>query len=98
MFKRFTIVVIIIYCWLATVFPAAAASCYSLKDQQICLEQIKRSAKNYWEYRTVVRVDGVKRPQVIYNCRSRTKINPDRTVADFATDGIGELICSKFKQ
>lgn len=98
MFKLFTVVVAILYWWWAVATPALAAPCYYLNNNQICLEKIKRSAKNYWEYRIVVSVDGVKQPQATYNCRSRTKIKSDRTVEDFQPNGFGEFICSKFKQ
>ncbi|GAB4198823.1 MAG: hypothetical protein Fur006_48980 [Coleofasciculaceae cyanobacterium] len=49
--------------------PAEAALCRTSNDRLICILSIKRSAKNYWEYRAAISVDGVKRPIEVYNCR-----------------------------
>jgi hypothetical protein len=51
--------------------PAYASFCHNDNGHQICIIDIKRSAKNYWEYRIVLGVDGVKRPVEVYNCRDR---------------------------
>jgi hypothetical protein len=49
--------------------PAEAYTCRNYKGHQICILSIKRSAKNHWEYRASVSVDGVKTPVEVYNCR-----------------------------
>ncbi|MEH2027585.1 MAG: hypothetical protein V7K62_29185 [Nostoc sp.] len=61
--------------------PAFASVCRNYDDynglrlhHQICILSISRSAKNYWEYRATVSVDGVKRPTEVYNCREGVKV------------------------
>jgi hypothetical protein len=77
--------------------PAQAAFCHTVNGHNICILSIKRSAKNYWEYRASVSVDGVAKPVEIYNCRDRLRIQKDGTAVPFITDGPGELICSMLK-
>ncbi|HIK29624.1 MAG: hypothetical protein N3E45_16075 [Oscillatoriaceae bacterium SKW80] len=83
---------------LAIALPAQASFCRHVKvkdsERVICIENIKRSAKNYWEYRAQVSIDGVKRKVEIYNCRNRIRIQSDGTVVRFQPNGAGELICS----
>jgi hypothetical protein len=74
--------------------PAEAATCRQWHDRQVCILTIKRSAKNYWEYRASVSVDGVVKPIEIYNCRNRRKTRKDGSITPFEPDGAGELICS----
>jgi hypothetical protein len=77
--------------------PVAQASvCRSIDDRLICLVSIKRSAKNYWEYRAVISVDGKKQPMEIYNCRDRLRVTANKTTVAFKANGFGELICSFF--
>ncbi|MGH8000531.1 MAG: hypothetical protein ACREPR_14155 [Brasilonema sp.] len=79
-------------------FPALALVCRNRDAHQICILSIKRSAKNYWEYRAAVSVDGVKRPIEVYNCRSRVKVLQDGIALPFEHNDPGELICSFFKK
>ncbi|HHP7232667.1 MAG TPA: hypothetical protein ACFCUY_17650 [Xenococcaceae cyanobacterium] len=76
--------------------PVEAAVCRNLDGHQICIVQIKRSAKNYWEYRAIVSIDGKKRPREIYNCRDKYTIEYDKAVIPFKKNSPGELICSLF--
>ena len=78
--------------------PAEASLCRTSNDRLICILSIKRSAKNYWEYRAAISVDGVKRPIEVYNCRDRMRVRTDGTVVPFAVNGPGELICSFFQK
>jgi hypothetical protein len=74
--------------------PAEAASyCRAIDGHRICILAIKRSAKNYWEYRASVQVDGVERSPAVYDCRDRLRTESDGTVAPFEPAGAGELIC-----
>lgn len=75
---------------------ATAASCYTIQTHLICLISIQRSAKNYWEYRVKLSVDGVIQPLEIYNCRDRLRISKRNSIA-FTTNGIGEKVCALFK-
>ena len=81
---------------LTNVVSAQASTCRQLDNHSICIVSIKRSAKYYWEYRAAISVDGRKQPVEIYNCRDRLKINYHKTVVPFATNGVGELICSLY--
>ncbi len=88
---------------LSAAHPAFASVCrnYDVYDglrlrHQICILSINRSAKNYWEYRAAVSVDGVKRPTEVYNCRERVKVQQDGAVLPFEPKGPGEMICSFF--
>ena len=78
--------------------PASASTCSNYGSHQICILSIKRSAKNYWEYRASLSVDKVKIPIEIYNCRDRTKTQKDGTILSFEPYDPGEMICSFFKQ
>jgi len=73
--------------------PAQAAFCRTYGGKSICILQIKRSAKNYWEYRASVSVDGVVLPVEIYDCRRRKKITQKGRAIPFERRGVGELIC-----
>ncbi|MBW4488845.1 MAG: hypothetical protein KME12_13750 [Trichocoleus desertorum ATA4-8-CV12] len=82
---------------LLAVLPAEAKSfCRSSGDRSICILSIKRSAKNHWEYRAAVSVDGVARPIEAYNCRDRLRIRQDGKAVRFEAQGPGELICNMF--
>ncbi|WP_265276180.1 hypothetical protein [Nostoc sp. KVJ3] len=84
-------------------YPAFASVCRNYDNydglhlrHKICILSINRSAKNYWEYKAVVSVDGVKRPTEIYNCRERVKVQKDGSVLPFEQKDFGEIICSFF--
>jgi hypothetical protein len=75
--------------------PAVAKSfCRTVSDRTLCILSIKRSAKNYWEYRAAVSVNGVPRPIEVYNCRDRLRVRSDGKVVRFEPNGVGELICN----
>ncbi|WP_335220771.1 hypothetical protein [Nostoc sp.] len=84
----------------SVVHPAFADVCRNYAGlqlhHQICILSISRSAKNYWEYRAAISVDGVKRPTEVYNCRERFKVQQGGTVLPFEQKGPGEMICSFF--
>ncbi len=82
----------------AVPLPAEASFCRNSNEHLICILSIKRSAKNYWEYRATVSIDGVKRPIEIYNCRDRVRVRQDGTFAWFDSNGAGEFICSFFQR
>lgn len=76
---------------------AIAAFCRDLDGHSVCILDLKRSAKYYWEYRAVVRVDGIERPMELYNCRDRTYRRQDGKVIRFEPNSPGELICTLMK-
>jgi hypothetical protein len=79
------------------VLPAVAAVCRNHHGQHICIISINRSAKNYWEYKAIITVDGKKRPLEVYNCRQKFKLQQDKTLIPFQPNDPGEFICSFFK-
>ncbi len=84
--------------WISITEPAIAAVCRNTGLHQVCIVSIKRSAKNYWEYRASVRIDGMKRPVEVYNCRDRRRLRQDGKVVPFQEKGAGDVICSFFKR
>ncbi|WP_338022439.1 hypothetical protein [Argonema antarcticum] len=82
----------------AVALPAKALFCRNSNDRTICIISINRSAKNYWEYRASVSVDGVARPIEVYNCRDRIRIQKDGAIVPFEFSGPGELICTLLKK
>ena len=78
--------------------PAEASVCRNYQGREICIVDIKRSAKNYWEYRVILGVDGVTQPLEIYNCRDRTTVKQDGTVLAFGQHNPGEIVCRFFKK
>jgi hypothetical protein len=82
---------------MAMMAPAQAAPyCRTTAEHTICVLSIKRSAKNYWEYRAAVSIDGVERPIERYNCRDRLRIQNDGIVKQFESAGAGSVICRLF--
>ncbi|WP_372726708.1 hypothetical protein [Nostoc sp. TCL26-01] len=77
--------------------PAFAQVCRNYQGHRICIVSINRSAKNYWEYRASVSVDGKQTPIELYNCRQKVKVQKDGTVVAFKNQDPGELICKFFK-
>ncbi|MEM7770520.1 MAG: hypothetical protein AAF327_08420 [Cyanobacteria bacterium P01_A01_bin.37] len=73
--------------------PAYADFCRTINQHEICLLRVKRSAKNHWEYRASVRIDGEKTPVEIYDCRHHVRIRRDGSREQFQADGAGSLIC-----
>ncbi len=82
--------------WLLTFLNAPADSdiCRVFNGHQVCINSIRRSAKSYWEYRTVVSIDGAKQPLELYNCRDRNRIlASDGSIVPFLTGKTGDWVC-----
>ena len=84
--------------FLLIALPASASLCRDRNGQKICILSIKRSAKNYWEYRAEVSVDQVKKPMKIYNCRDRIQVDHDGIMSPFQYNDPGYFICSYFSK
>jgi hypothetical protein len=95
---KYIALLLLVTLWFVLAHPAQASFCRTSDRSVICIKSIKRSAKNYWEYRAVVSIDGVALPLEVYNCRDRLKIRPDGTVVPFESNGAGELICNLLKK
>ena len=80
--------------FLAVASPVAASFCRNYNGNKICILSIKRSAKNYWEYRAEVSINGVRKPLEIYNCRTQLKTQKNGNIVKFTSNGPGKLICS----
>lgn len=78
-------------------FPAEASTCRNINGHQVCIVDIKRSAKKYYEYKVSLSIDGVKQPLEIYNCRYKFKFRSDGTFVAFKPKDEGQFICSFFK-
>ncbi|WP_416675322.1 hypothetical protein [Egbenema bharatensis] len=77
--------------------PAIAAFCRPVNQQQVCIVSIQRSAKYYWEYRVVLRVNGEEKPLEVYNCRDRVRTQSNGSRRSFQPDGVGEMVCRAFR-
>jgi hypothetical protein len=100
--SKYTIVIVFIFTFILGLllsFPVAPAAqaftCRNYNSHKICILSIKRSAKNYWEYRASVIIDGVKTPVELYDCRQRIHVSRNKIIA-FGEDDAGELICNFF--
>ena len=92
--QRLSLTLLIVCLNLGLNSPAAhALYCRTVSGHEVCLVDVQRSAKNYWEYRAIVRIDGVEQPREVYNCRDRTKVQHDGRIVPFAPQGPGTLIC-----
>lgn len=86
--------------WLVNYGLAAqqTPACYVSNGHQICLESLRRSAQHYWEYRTVISVDGKRQPLELYNCRDRTRtLAYNGSTVPFVTGKTGDWVCQVFK-
>lgn len=73
--------------------PAVAVFCRAYQGREICILDIRRSAKDYREYRARVRVDGVERSLSTYDCRRKIRVSRSGEIVPFTTDHTGESIC-----
>ncbi len=91
---KFVILLIILVLNWAIITPSAKAEfCRQMNGHQICIVKIKRSAKNYWEYRAAVKIDQETGPIEIYDCRQGHRITQNGDIIPFKADGVGKLIC-----
>ncbi len=95
--KYIGIILLILSVFYLTTSPALAIDmCRNIKGQKLCVVKIKRSAKNYWEYRTKIEIDGKQRVKEIYNCRNRTVTRRGKVAIPFKPNSLGELVCGLF--
>jgi hypothetical protein len=97
--KLIALVLVFVSIMFSFAFSAnAAVTCRDFNGHEVCVLNIQRSAKRYWNYRTTISIDGEKQPTEIYNCRSEYKIQNDGKIVRFKEDGVGNLICKYFKK
>jgi hypothetical protein len=80
------------------VIPAQASICHNYGQDLICILNIKRSAKYYWQYRTEITINGVRQPMMIYDCRQKVKISQNGYKVAFTPNGFGNSICQTLNQ
>ena len=93
----FILILFIVASFLIT--PRTEANiCKSWSGHQVCVVRMKRSAKYYWEYRTILSVDGNKRPEIVYDCRHFSYFKPDKTKVYFKDNknDLGNFVCRLF--
>lgn len=79
-------------------FPSEPLVCREDHSHQVCILRIKRSAKNYWEYRASVSLDGEKRPMEKYDCRTRVVLRSDGTIISFGAIDPIDMVCGFFEK
>ena len=83
MLKKYLILIIFIFASFLIAPKTEANICKFWSGHQVCVVRIKRSAKYYWEYRTTLSVDGKKQPEIVYDCRYFSYLQPDNTKGYF---------------
>ncbi|WP_373542802.1 hypothetical protein [Chamaesiphon sp.] len=83
--------------WLISVVPVRADFCRQVESQRICILDIKRSAKNYWQYQAMVSIDGIAQPSASYDCRDRLITDPDGNLSSFRSRKDGKIVCSLYR-
>ncbi len=97
-YKRLFLLLLLAF-WVVFTPMAQAQMCRDRDGHQVCILQLKRSAKNYWEYRAKVSIDGQKQwAKEIYNCRDRTLTRKGKYPIPFKSNSPGELVCSLFQK
>lgn len=83
--------------WLGWMPVAHAEICGDRNGQKVCIVRIKRSAKNYWEYRAQVNIAGNKQiGEEIYNCRDHTLTRQGKYPIFFQLDSPEAKVCALF--
>lgn len=70
--------------------------CHQYQGHEVCIERIKRSGRNYWEYLVKLRIDQQIQPFERYDCRHRQRIDREGFIEPFKVDDVGEFICGYF--
>jgi hypothetical protein len=83
--------------WWLSVMPARAEFCRQVDGHRICIVDIKRSAKNYWQYQAMVSTDGIEQPIASYDCRERSITDRDGNMSSFRSRKDGQLVCSLYR-
>jgi hypothetical protein len=89
---------LVLLCWLVNIEPASAEFCRQVDSHRICILNIKRSAKNYWQYQAVVSTDGITQPQASYDCRDRLITDRDGYMSSFRSRPDGAIVCTTYRR
>jgi len=93
--RQFFTILLLLSCFRTIAFPVQAATCRTVKDEVICIEKIKRSAKYPWEYRVSLSRDQQKQDSVLYNCRNKVTILKNGIRHPFTEQNLGDFICQR---
>ena len=78
---------------------ANAATCQNIRDREVCLLKLKRSAKYYWEYRATISINGKKQPERFYDCRDRYYTESDGFKMYLKSDDpLAQSVCRLYKK
>lgn len=83
--------------WSISITSAAASFCRQIEGHQICIIDIKRSAKNYWQYQAVVSKDGIEAPPASYDCRERLITDFHGKLTSFRSSKDAQFVCSLYR-
>jgi hypothetical protein len=83
--------------WSIGMAPAHADFCRQVEGHRICIVDIKRSAKNYWQYNAVVSNDGVAATAASYDCRERLITDLSGKVSSFRSRQDAKFVCSLYR-
>jgi hypothetical protein len=101
--QRIIITFLLALVWTAGMaLPAVAAQCQTVASQEVCVLNLRRSAKNYWEYWAQLSINGVKQPERVYDCRvfakERSRNIPSELSAETVkSESIGSLVCRLYR-
>jgi len=94
-------IVIALCLWLAIspdVSSSSALTCRDYEGREVCINRIKRSARNYWEYRVDLTIDGQRQSSDLLDCRNHQRIDRDGFIEPFAPDDVGWFVCQYFNR
>ncbi len=101
--QRVVIALLLALIWVVGLaLPAIAVQCQSIAGQEVCILNLRRSAKHYWEYWAQLSVNGVKQPDRVYDCRVFAKerspyIPPELSAETVKVESIGSLVCRLYR-
>lgn len=101
--QRVVIALLLALIWVVGLaLPAIAVQCQSVAGQEVCILNLRRSAKHYWEYWAQLSVNGVKQPDRVYDCRVFAKerspyIPPELSAETVKVESVGSLVCRLYR-
>jgi hypothetical protein len=101
--QRVVIALLLALIWVVGLaLPAIAVQCQSIAGQEVCILNLRRSAKHYWEYWAQLSVNGVKQPDRVYDCRVFAKersfyVPPELSAETVKVESIGSLVCRLYR-
>ena len=88
--------ILILLLVLAQPLPVWAASCRSVGNELVCIQNMQRSAQKYWEYRVQFKIGSSAVPLEIYDCRNHRQRTIKGEWHSFSSPEIAAFACSLF--